>query len=592
MTRGDAGGLARAAMRPLVAGSCFGAPPGAPREPGGACRAAAMTSPALLLSGGLVLDGSGSTPPRPLDVLLSGGTVAAVFPREAPARRPAGSEGVSSDGGGAGAPAALRRGVRQLDCNGMLVAPGFIDIHTHSDLTWLSTPGCESRITQGITTEVTGNCGMSPAPRHSEDPSFRQTISVIDQEPDAPLEFASFIEFLETLGSHRAAGNIAPLVGHGSARQTALFGTGADAAETGASVTVLVERALSAGAWGTSLGLMYPPGESADSGELQRVAEVTAVRDALLAVHMRDYRGEPVLGSIEEMCRLQELSGVSLELSHLRAVRAADPDVVAACLQRLDAAGARVGADAYPYSAGQTTLFQMLAVADRREGIASFLAASDARRREYAAGIEQTGFAPEDIHVVRSEHPGDAWTVGRSLAECAEEAEMAWPELAVELLRRSRGYVDVVVFGSRPAEQEQILRHEKVMIGSDGFTVSSAYPAALHPRAFGAFPRALRLLVDGGMPWERAVAKATGEPARKLGLSGRGLLHAGCAADVTVFYPSKLADRATYERPLQPATGIRHVLVAGVPVLEDGRATGARPGALLLRPDGREEARR
>jgi N-acyl-D-aspartate/D-glutamate deacylase len=121
------------------------------------------------------------------------------------------------------------------------------------------------------------------------------------------------------------------------------------------------------------------------------------------------------------------------------------------------------------------------------------------------------------------------------------------------------------------------------MIGSDGFSLAADYPAAVHPRACGAFPAALRLLVDAGLPWERAIAKATGEPAAKLGLTGRGELRAGAHADVTVIDPASLAGQATYAEPLRPATGVRHVLVGGVPVLEDSRPTGARPGRVLLR---------
>jgi N-acyl-D-amino-acid deacylase len=193
------------------------------------------------------------------------------------------------------------------------------------------------------------------------------------------------------------------------------------------------------------------------------------------------------------------------------------------------------------------------------------------------------GAAPDDIVVARVRAPQDAALVGRTLGDCASELGLPWAELAVDLLWRSRGYVDVVVFGSKLDEQRRILAHDKVMIGSDGFSISADYPAATHPRAFGAFPKALRLLVDSGLPWERAIAKATGEPAAKLGLAGRGELRPGARADITVIDPAELADQATYTEPLRPATGVRHVLVDGVAVLEDGRQTGSRPGRVLLR---------
>jgi N-acyl-D-aspartate/D-glutamate deacylase len=522
-----------------------------------------MGSPGLLLTGGLVADGSGASEPYPADVLLRGGRIEAVIKRNEPGEQHPHRAG----------------SLRRLDCTGALVSPGFIDIHAHSDLTWLSTPDCPSRVTQGITTEVGGNCGMSPAPRDPGDPGFRPAISVIDQDPDAPLDFAGFGEYLDVLAAHQATVNLVPLVGHGSARQTAMFREpGGDPRETVAS---LVREALACGAWGTSLGLMYAPGEAADPDELVAVARQTAAAGALLAVHMRDYAAASVAASVQEMCTLQVRTGVRLELSHLRAIRADSMSVIEDCLGRLDAAGAQATADAYPYTAGMTTLFQLLPPADRRHGITRFLGALPAGRARYAAGVAANGAGPGDIVVVRVRAPRDAALVGRTLADCASELGLPWAELAVDLLWRSEGYVDVVVFGSKLDEQRRILAHDKVMIGSDGFSLSADYPAATHPRAFGAFPKALRLLVDSGLPWERA--KATGEPAAKLGLAGRGELRPGAHADVTVFDPAELADQATYTEPLRPATGVRHVLVAGVPVLEDGHQTGSRPGRVLLR---------
>jgi N-acyl-D-aspartate/D-glutamate deacylase len=523
--------------------------------------------PGLLLTGGLVVDGTGASPPSPGDVLLRDGRIEAILDRP-------GSRTPGEPGPGAGA-------LRRLDCTGTLVSPGFIDIHAHSDLTWLSTPDCLSRVTQGITTEVGGNCGMSPAPRDRDDPGFRPAISVIDQDPDAPLGFAGFGEYLDVLAAHQAAVNLVPLVGHGSARQTALFRAPGD--DPGEAVAALVREALAGGAWGTSLGLMYAPGEAAGPDELTAVARQTAAAGALLTAHMRSYAAETVAASVRELCLLAARTGVRLELSHLRAIRADSMAVIEDCLGLLDAAGPRVTADAYPYTAGQTTLLQLLPSADRQHGVTRFLARLPAGRARYAAGIAANGAGPQDIVVVRVRAPRDAPAVGRTLADYARELGQPWAELAVDLLRRSEGYVDVVVFGSKLDEQRRILAHDKVMIGSDGFSLSADYPAAVHPRAFGAFPKALRLLVDAGLPWERAIAKATSEPAATLGLTGRGELRPGARADITVIDPAGLADQATYEAPLRPAAGVRHVLVGGIPVLEDGRPTGRRPGHVLLR---------
>ncbi len=514
----------------------------------------------------MVLDGTGARPPRAADVLVRDNRIEAVLDRELGSAAAAGRD---------------LPGAPRVDCSGAYVAPGFIDIHSHSDLAWLSNPDSLSRISQGVTTEVVGNCGMSPAPRDPADSSFRQAISVIDLDPDTPLAFATFAEYIQVLRAHRAAVNIVPLVGHGSIRQTALFS--ATSSCPAVEIETLLRDALEAGAWGTSLGLMYPPGEAADQEELAQVARITASSDALLTAHMRAYDAAGLLAAIDEVCDMATHTSVHLQLSHLRVLRASTSGIVDKCLERLDAAGPDVHADAYPYTAGQTTLFQLLAAEDRREGVATFLGAVGRRRGRFAAGIAATGYSPDKIIVVRVTDPEDANKVGRSLAECADEASCDWSELAVDLLERSRGYVDVVVFGSNLSEQEQILAHEKVMIGSDGFSLSTDYPATVHPRAFGAFPKALQLLVELGMPWAQAIAKATGDPARKLGLADRGTVQPGAIADLTVFDPDAFHDEATYEHPLRPAVGLRHVIVGGVPVIDGGRRTGARPGRVLLK---------
>ena len=217
-------------------------------------------------------------------------------------------------------------GVPVLDCTGAVVAPGFIDVHTHSDLTWLYYPECTSRVTQGITTEVIGNCGMSPAPFASNDANFRQTIWVIDQEPARRFGWATYSGYLEVLSQHRAATNVVPFVGHGSARQMVLSRTGTDPADAlapsqVAEVVGLVREALQLGAWGLSFGLMYSPGEGASFAELMSVASEVRRQNAVLSVHMRSYEAANIQHAIEEMVRIQSGCGVALQLSHLRVLR-------------------------------------------------------------------------------------------------------------------------------------------------------------------------------------------------------------------------------------------------------------------------------
>jgi N-acyl-D-aspartate/D-glutamate deacylase len=525
----------------------------------------------VLLRGGLVVDGTGHVPPYPADLVIRGDRIDQIVDRR-------GEDGSSQ------APV----GAPVLDCRGAIVAPGFVDVHTHSDLTWLYYPECTSRVTQGITTEVIGNCGMSPAPFAANDANFRQTISVIDQEPARPFGWATYSGYLEVLSEHRAATNVVPFVGHGSARQMVLSGSGtgpgdALAPSQVAEVVDLVRQALQLGAWGLSFGLMYSPGEGASFAELMSVASEVQRQDAVLSVHMRSYEAANIQHAIEEMVRIQSGCGVALELSHLRVLRAENSAVVERCLELLDSAGDEVHADAYPYEAGQTTLFQLLAPSDRSRGVAAMLARLSSDRPHYARSVAHAGYSPDQVIVVRTEAPEDAAAVGRSLGSLADESGMDWPDVALDLLGRSNGYVDVVVFGSKMPEQELILQHKKVMVGSDGWVVPRQHSAAVHPRAFGAFPKALRLLTDGGTPWEVAIAKATGAPARKIGLTNRGVLCPGAVADITVLEPDSLLDMASYAEPFAPARGIRHVLVAGVAVVQDTVTTPERPGRALLR---------
>jgi N-acyl-D-amino-acid deacylase len=343
----------------------------------------------LLLSGGHVVDGTAERPPYRADVLVQGDRVEQIIEHGQP------EDGTSQ----------AADGVTVLDCSGAFVSPGFIDIHTHSDLTWLSYPECTSRVTQGITTEVAGNCGLSPAPLDPADVNFRKTISVIDENPDLPFDWATFDQYLEVMSRHKAATNIVPLVGHGSIRQTTLARSGGDpgsALDAGGvdEIARLVGDALQRGAWGLSLGLMYSPGEAASTSELLAAAVEVQRHDAVLSVHMRDYEAAKVEEAITEMVQIHHRSGVNLELSHLRVLRANDLDVAERCLGLLEAAGEGVHADAYPYIAGQTTLFQLLAPADRRRGVAAMLNELPERGRHYARSISSGGFSPADVLVV------------------------------------------------------------------------------------------------------------------------------------------------------------------------------------------------
>jgi N-acyl-D-amino-acid deacylase len=515
---------------------------------------------ALLLKGGTILSGEPDASPYVGDVLAVDGRIA-VAPAD---------------------PGQLPPDTVVVDCAGRAVAPGFIDIHTHSDLTRFAYPDAESRVRQGITTEVVGNCGMSPAPvGPAGADGLRATIGPVDLLPELELRWSSFPEYLDRLDAAPSTVNTATLVGHGSLRH-AVLGDATRAGERAERDAMRghLDEALDAGAWGLTFGLMYAPGENADHEELRGLAVRAAERDGLIAAHLREYHGPALVGAMDEFLALAGEGRA--QVSHLRAVGPGSEGVPARALERLHAeraAGRDVGADAYPYIAGHTTALQLLPNDVRRAGLQEVLAHIPTRRRELAAALEAGGIGPDAITIAKTgAEPTPA--CGRTLAELA--GDTGWGELLLDLLVEHGGAVDVIVVGSDPDDTERVLADPLVVVGSDGATLSCRHTATkAHPRSFGTFPRALRTLLDRGLTLPGAIAKLTSGPADRLGLTDRGRIAPGQAADLVVLDVDRLADRATYAEPMRAPAGIDAVFVAGEPVLRDGRITDARPGRLL-----------
>lgn len=516
-----------------------------------------------VIAGGLVVDGSGA-PPRRADVILVGSTVAEIVP---PGTAPRG------------------RDVETTQAAGLVVTPGFVDIHAHSDLTRFAYPTGATRTLQGITTEVVGNCGFSAAPAVGE--GFRESIATIDVAPDVAIDWSSTAEYLDALDRLAAAGNVAPLVGHGALRRAVLGDSseppGPD--DLAAMARVLAD-ALDVGYWGLSLGLMYAPGELAGRDELVALARVVAQRDALLGAHMRAYDAAGLAAAVTEVLDVAERSGARLQISHLRSI--ADPEGAAidAAIAAIRGSDADVTADAYPYLAGHTTALQLLPADLRARGVEAVLAAITANPESVAAGLRSAFLAaPDAITIARLGDAGGP-EVGRTLAELAEADTLGrdGARMLVDLLARHSAAVDVIVVGTRPEDAARVLEEPFVSVASDGVALDLAHAANRpHPRSIGTFPRAFRQLIDAGMPLEHVVRKMTAQPAARVGLAGRGRLAPGAVADLVVFDPDELRDNATYADPLVPPSGIRSVWVAGERIAEGGELTGRTPGRLLRR---------
>lgn len=515
----------------------------------------------MVLTDALVVDGAGAAPAR-VDVGVR--------------------DGVITEVGTCTSTAARRVGLP-----GLVLAPGFVDIHAHSDLTRLIYPLGETRILQGITTEAIGNCGLSPAPTGRDPLGLRSVIGPLDVVAAAPMTVETTPQFLDRLEGHPASWNVAPLVGHGAIRH-AVMGDSTEPATQAqlASMGALVDEAMKAGCWGLSLGLMYAPGESADALELADLAAAVARHGGLLSAHMRAYDAAGLPAAVDEVLQVARRARVPLQISHLRSV--ADPDGVALrdALAAIEAADVDVEADAYPYLAGHTTAMQLLPPRLRAEGTEAVLGAARNDPGSVARGLrESVLFPPEAITIVKTSDVGSSY-IGRTLAQCSAltDATGDWADLLVHLIDRFDANVDVIVVGTRPQDAAEVLRKPYVSVASDGVALSMSHTENRpHPRSIGTFPRALRELQDAGVPLEEIVWKMTGKPAERLGLRDRGRIAPGMAADLVAFDPVTVRDNADYAHPLVPPSGIEHVWVAGEAVVISGAVTGATPGRVLRR---------
>ena len=433
---------------------------------------------------------------------------------------------------------------RELDASGRIVAPGFIDAHTHDDRLLLSGPDMAPKASQGVTTVVAGNCGVSLAPAPNGMPRpVPPPLDLLDAE-GGWFRFPSFAAYVQELRAHPAATNCALLVGHTSLRAQTMdrFERPASNAEI-ARMRALADEALAAGAIGISTGLWYEPAAAAPTEEVIEVCRPLAARKGLYCTHMRD-EADKVLDSLEETFRIGRELGVPVVISHHKVMGLRNHGRSAETLPLIEARmrGQAIGLDCYPYCASSTILTAS------RVGVASKVLVTWSKPHPEFAGME--------------------------LAEIARRMGLG-ADAAIEKLLPA----GAIYFSMDEADVQRILAFERTMIGSDGLP----HDAAPHPRLWGTFPRVLGHYARGlGLfPLETAVHKMTGLTARTFGLAGRGVLKEGYAADITVFDAGTVDEAASFARPIQPAKGIDAVIVNGELVWRDGKSTGARPGQVL-----------
>ncbi len=521
--------------------------------------------PDLLIAGGRVLDGTGA-PERVASVAVAAGKVAAV--------------GLVAGGA-----------ARTVDATGMLVCPGFVDVHTHSDLSLLSAPAAPSRVHQGITTEVVGNCGLgvTPLPDGTDRAALRGAVGYLDLDPAIAWDWRDLPGYLAAVAGARPAVNVAALVAHIPLRAAALgFAGRTPTVVERDRMAGLLGDALDAGGIGLSTGLVYAPASHADDDELAALGAVVAARGKVFAWHVRDY-GDRLRDSVAQAVRIGERTGCRVQVSHLIAVGRRNWGGVPRALELIEAAhdrGVDIGVDVYPYLAGSASLFQLVPAWAQEGGGDAMLArlTDPSIRRRIAAALAEYPVGWDEITIgwVRGDGGG---VLGRTIAGLAEERGRPPADVVMDLLLAYRNEVTMVAFGRAEPDLLAALRHPLTVIGSDGFTLDPAGPTGAgipHPRSYGCYPRFLAEYAGrAGLGLAEAVAKCTGRAADRMGLADRGRLAVGYPADLVVLDPERLRDRATFERPHRYPEGIRLVVVNGRVVLDDGTRTGDRPGEIL-----------
>src|SRR5262252_1550179 len=492
----------------------------------------------LLVRNGSLIDGSGA-PARAADVAVEGDRIVAVAPR------------LSGEA------------ARVIDAAGHVVAPGFIDMHSHSDLFYFACPSAESKVRQGVTTEVVGMCSFSQAPLQ---PGHEEIVrgwagGIVGSEIFLDLRWATFAEYLDALRAVRPSVNVAHFVGHGALRIAALgFESRPAGADDMRAMERLLGEAMEAGAFGFSTGLVYAPSAYSDTAELIALARSMSRRGGYYFSHIRG-ESSMLLDSINEAIRIGEEGGVGVQVSHVKASGRENWPKIDAALRLFEDARARgvdVAGDVYPYNAGSTKLDNMMPTWAHDGGVAKLLerlADRATRRRiveeclidgERWGTVSQGGIGFDQVFIATCRRRE---LEGLTLAQIARQSGMAPAETLMNLLLEEKCTVGMVSFSQSIENVAKVLAHPLLMVGSDSIPLYEGdgdRPGKPHPRTYGTFPRVLGEYAREQRLFslETAVHKMTGMAATRIGLRERGLVKPGFFADLTVFDPATVKDES------------------------------------------------
>lgn len=512
---------------------------------------------------GTIIDGSGASAYRG-DVVVDGDTIVDI---------------VRGEGLG------LAPQMETVDAAGCLVTPGFIDAHTHSDAYLVIEPDAPSKITQGITTEINGQCGGSVAPRYGEARLSSDWASILGPR----LTWRSLAEYREVLAEARPAVNTVQFIGHNTLRSSVVGYAGRAATDDEMrEMKALLEKCMDEGGWGLTTGLIYQPGKYSTPEEVVELAKVAAAKGGLYATHMRS-EGDRILEAIDEVLDLVRATGIRAEISHLKTSGRRNWGKIDAVLDKMQSAvdaGLLLGSDRYPYCAAGTDLDVVLPDW-AQEGAAKAECerlADAATRGRMVAELDASDRDWSTVMIGGTWHADNKRFSGRFVSDLLQELSLSPGELVCRILEKDLCRTGGFFFGMSEENLAKIYSRPWIVPGSDASLRAPWGPLGAdhpHPRAYATMPEFYRRVRALGFSREATVARMTGVPARRFGLNRRGVIEKGAFADIVVWREASFTANSTYIDPHRFTGGVELVMVNGSVPYRAGRFTGDRAGRFL-----------